>query len=245
MMNINYTTNLDQFTFHEQNRHLNRGAVRRLAESIKRVGLKVPITVSKKNVILDGQHRVEAIRWINKTATTPVKLSYIQKNMSIADIAEMNAHQLAWRMSDWIHYYATGGNDNYVKLRQAGEKFRPHKMTSICALLSPNEGAHTKVITGGRYVYEMTPEKEQILTKLISYGKMNPVFTSKAVLMAIIDMRKLEGFSAKRLFTALDKHFESILPQSGKDNWARHFVRFYNKGLRQGRLNADDLPRSH
>jgi len=243
-MNINYTTNLDQFSFHEQNRYVNRGAVRRLAESIKRVGLKVPITVSKKNVVLDGQHRVEAIRLINKTAKNPVKLSYIQKNMSIADVAEMNAHQLAWRMSDWIHYYATGGNENYIRLREAGEKFRPHKMTSICALLSENEGAHTKVVTSGKYVYEMTPEKE-ILKKLIAYGKMNSAFTSKAVLMAIVDMRKLDGFNVNRLFRALDQNFESILNQSGKDNWARHFVRFYNKGLRSGRLNADDLPSSH
>lgn len=244
-MNINYTTNLDQFSFHEQNRYVNRGAVRRLAESIKRVGLKVPITVSKKNVVLDGQHRVEAIRLINKTAKNPVKLSYIQKNMSISDVAEMNAHQLAWRMSDWIHYYATGGNENYIRLREAGEKFKPHKMTSICALLSDNEGAHTKVVTSGKYVYEMTPEKEQILKKLIAYGKMNSAFTSKAVLMAIVDMRKLDGFSVNRLFRALDQNFESILNQSGKDNWARHFVRFYNKGLRSGRLNADDLPKSH
>lgn len=244
-MNINYTTNLDQFSFHEQNRYVNRGAVRRLAESIKRVGLKVPITVSKKNVVLDGQHRVEAIRLINKTANNPVKLSYIQKNMSIADVAEMNAHQLAWRMSDWIHYYATGGNENYIRLREAGEKFRPHKMTSICALLSENEGAHTKVVTSGKYIYEMTPEKERILKKLIAYGKMNSSFTSKAVLMAIVDMRKLDGFNLDRLFRALDQNFESILNQSGKDNWARHFVRFYNKGLRSGRLNADDLPSSH
>lgn len=244
-MNINYTTNLDQFSFHEQNRYVNRGAVRRLAESINRVGLKVPITVSKKNVVLDGQHRVEAIRLINKTAKNPVKLSYIQKNMSIADVAEMNAHQLAWRMSDWIHYYATGGNENYIRLREAGEKFRPHKMTSICALLSENEGSHTKVVTSGKYIYEMTPEKEHILKKLIAYGKMNSAFTSKAVLMAIVDMRKLEGFSIKRLFRALDQNFESILNQSGKDNWARHFVRFYNKGLRSGRLNPDELPTSH
>jgi hypothetical protein len=244
-MNINYTTNLDQFSFHEQNRYVNRGAVRRLAESIKRVGLKVPITVSKKNVILDGQHRVEAIRLINKAAKNPVKLSYIQKNMSIADVAEMNAHQLAWRMSDWIHYYATGGNENYIRLREAGEKFRPHKMTSICALLSENEGAHTKVVTSGKYVYEMTPEKERILKKLIAYGKMNSSFTSKAVLMAVVDMRKLDGFNLDRLFRALDQNFESILNQSGKDNWARHFVRFYNKGLRAGRLNADDLPSSY
>jgi hypothetical protein len=244
-MSVHYTTNLDQFTFHRQNRSVNRGAVLRLAESIKRVGLKVPITVNRNGVILDGQHRVEAIREINKTASAPVRLSYIEKNMSIADIAEMNANQTAWRLSDWIHYYATGGNENYIKLKEAARKFTPHKMTSICALLSPNEGAHTKTVSAGRYVYDMTPEKEQILKKLIQYGKMNPSFTSKAVLLAIIDMRRLEGFRLQRLFDALDLHFESILTQSGKDNWARHFVRFYNKSLRTGRLNADDLPKSH
>ena len=244
-MHIKQTTNLDMFGFHEQNRTINRGAVLRLAESIKRVGLKVPITVSRNKVILDGQHRYEAIREINKTARKPVQLSYIVRNMSIADIAEMNANQTAWRMSDWIRYYARGGNENYVALEKASKIFKPHKISSICALLSPNEGAHTKVVTSGRYVYDMTPEKKKILDKLIEYGKMNPAFTSKAVLLAIIELRKLEGFRLNRLFAALDLHFESILTQSGKDNWARHFVRFYNKSLRTGRLNADDLPNSH
>lgn len=244
-MSIKHTTNLDQFTFHERNRRVNRSAVKKLAESIKRAGQKVPITVSSRNVILDGQHRVEAIRLINSTAETPVKLAYIKKNMSIADIAEMNAHQVQWRMNDWINFYATGGNENYRALQEAAEEFKPHKLTSICAFLSPAEGAHTSVITSGNYIFEMTDEKRDILNKLKDYGRLNPAFVSKAVLLAIIDMRRLEGFSIDRLFHAIELNFESIITQSGRGNWSRHFVRFYNKGLRSGKLNTDDLPSSH
>jgi hypothetical protein len=244
-MSIKHTTNLDQFKFHERNRRVNRSAVKKLAESIKRVGLKVPITVNSRNIILDGQHRVEAIRLLNSTATTPYKVSYVKKNMSIADIAEMNAHQIQWRMNDWIHFYATGGNENYIKLQEAAEQFKPHKLTSICAFLSPAEGAHTSIITSGSYVFEMTQEKKDILTKLKEYGKLNPAFVSKAVLLSIIDLRRLEGFSIDRLFHAIELNFESIITQSGRGNWSRHFVRFYNKGLRSGKLSTDDLPSSH
>jgi len=244
-MSIKHTTNLDQFKFHERNRRVNRSAVKKLAESIKRVGLKVPITVNSRNIILDGQHRVEAIRLLNSTATTPYKVSYVKKNMSIADIAEMNAHQIQWRMNDWIHFYATGGNENYIKLQEAAEQFKPHKLTSICAFLSPAEGAHTSIITSGSYVFEMTQEKKDILTKLKEYSKLNPAFVSKAVLLAIIDLRRLEGFSIDRLFHAIELNFESIITQSGRGNWSRHFVRFYNKGLRSGKLSTDDLPSSH
>jgi hypothetical protein len=244
-MSVKTTTNLDQFTFHERNRRVNRSAVKKLAESIMRVGLKTPITVTTGNVILDGQHRLEAIRLINKTASSPQKISYIKKNMSIEDIAEMNAHQVQWRMNDWIHFYATGGNENYIKLQEAAEQFKPHKLTSICAFLSPAEGAHTSIITSGSYVFEMTQEKKDILTKLKEYGKLNPAFVSKAVLLSIIDLRRLEGFSIDRLFHAIELNFESIITQSGRGNWSRHFVRFYNKGLRSGKLSTDDLPSSH
>ena len=244
-MSIKHTTNLDQFKFHERNRRVNRSAVKKLAASIKRVGLKVPITVNSRNIILDGQHRVEAIRLLNKTAKTPYKVSYVKKNMSIADIAEMNAHQIQWRMNDWIHFYATGGNENYIKLQEAAEEFKPHKLTSICAFLSPAEGAHTNVITSGSYIFEMSQEKKDILNKLKEYGKLNPAFVSKAVLLAIIDLRRLEGFSIDRLFHAIELNFESIITQSGRGNWSRHFVRFYNKGLRSGKLSTDDLPSSH
>jgi len=244
-MSVRTTTNLDQFTFHERNRRVNRSAVKKLAESIMRVGLKTPITVTTGNVILDGQHRLEAIRLINKTASSPQKISYIKKNMSIEDIAEMNAHQVQWRMNDWIHFYAKGGNENYIKLQDAAEKFKPLKMTSICAFLSPTEAAHTSVITRGTYIFDIDDSKERILNKLIEYGKLNEAFVSKAVLLAIIDMRRLEGFNIDRLFHAIDLNFESIITQSGRGNWSRHFLRFYNKGLRSGKLSAHDLPSSH
>ena len=246
-MSIYQTKDLTKFRYHPQNRPVNYSAVKKLAESILRVGLKVPIVVTANGVVLDGQHRLEAIQLLNETSESPHRISFVKKNMKMSDIAEMNAHQLTWRMSDWIHYYAADNNENYLKLQQAAKVYAPLKLTALASFLhiSPSTGAHTSVISTGRFVFEQTVEKIYILNSLRKLAKLNTMYANKSVLTAIIWLMRDANFDAKRLFYALEFNFESIMKQSGTGNWAKHFARWYNKGLRSAKISIDDLPSYH
>ena len=239
------TTNLDQFKFHKRNRKVNKSQVKKLAASIEKNGQLVPIIVGQNNVVLDGQHRLNAIKLINKTAEKPMRIKYIRKSMSMTHVAEINAHQLQWRIVDWIHYYAEAGNENYLALQYAAEYYKPLKLSALAAFLNPGGHAHSSYLTSGEYVYEINPAKEYILDKLVALSKINAVFAQKSVLVAIMWLMRQENFDAQRLFHALERNFESVLVQSGTGNWARHMLYWYNKGLRHGRLNVNDLPRHH
>jgi len=244
-MSILSTSNLDQFKYHKRNRKVNKSQVKKLAESITKEGQLVPIIVSKGNVVLDGQHRLQAIQLINKTAESPLKIKYVQKKMAIQQVAAMNAHQLQWRINDWINYYAEGGNENYIALRDAAEKYKPLKLSALAGFLNPTASTHSTYLTRGEYVYEMTDTKEFILDKLVALSKINAAFSQKCVLVAIIHLMRQKMFDPQRLFHAIERNFESVLVQSGTSNWAKHLLYWYNKGLRHGRLNPNDLPRSH
>ena len=246
-MSIYQTKDLTKFRYHPRNRNVNRSAVKKLAASILRIGLKNPIVVTNNFVVLDGQHRLEAIKLINETSEWPHRISFIKKNLKMSDIAEMNSNQLQWRMTDWIHFHALGGNKNYVQLQEVTAKYSPLKMTALAAYLHKDRTTetHTSVINAGRFVYTMTPTKKYILDKLQALCRINGMYGNKSVLVAIMWLSRDANFDSQRLFHAIELNFESIMKQSGTGNWARHFARWYNKGLRYGKLNIDDLPSHH
>ncbi len=247
-MSVKHTLNLDQFRFHDRNRRLNDSHIKKLAASIERIGLKNPIIVTNNGVVLDGQHRLEAIKYINKTAQKPLRLPYIKKNMKISDIAEMNGHQIQWRITDWIHYHAAGGNEHYIQLQEAAEVYSPLHINSLSTFLHDNTvgyGAASRTVVEGRFIYQMTPVKEQIIDKMQELAKVDPMWAAKSVLIAVMRLMRDPNFSHTRLFHAIELNFESILKQSGAGNWTRHLARWYNKGLRSDKLNVNDLPRHH
>ena len=246
-MKIQTTTNLEQFQFDGRNRNINRKHVKELADSIIEYGQLQPIIVNTSMKVMEGQHRLEAIKLINKTAATPIKVKYIKKNMPISQVAQMNSHQRQWRLHDWIHYYAQSGNSHYLKLQKATELYKPLTMTALASFLhnTQSAAAHTGIIKKGHFKYEMTDEKQYILEKLLALCKIKPMFAQKSVLVAVMWLRRDPNFDAQRLFHALERNFEAILMQSGTGNWARHMLYWYNKGLRGGKLNVNDLPRHH
>jgi len=246
-MKIQTTTNLEQFQFDGRNRNINRKHVKELADSIIEYGQLQPIIVNTSMKVMEGQHRLEAIKLINKTAATPIKVKYIKKNMPISQVAQMNSHQRQWRIQDWIHYYAQSGNGHYLKLQEATEMYKPLKLSSLASFLHVNDSGatHTSVIRKGEFRYTMTDDKQYILEKLVAISRLKPMFSMKCVLVAIMWLQRDPNFNAQRLFHALERNFESILPQAGTGNWARHMLYWYNKGLRGGKLNVNDLPRHH
>ena len=245
-MSVNTTTNLEQFTFHTLNRHVNRAHVKKLAKSILKIGQKVPITVTTNNVIIDGQHRYEAIKMLIESGEK-VRISFIRKNMKIGDIAEINAHQLQWRNADWIDYHAATGNENYKQLIAIAEEYKPLKVSALAPFIHDDDEAFliTNHLTSGQLKVKLTEEKRYILEQLVSLNQFNSAFSQKAVLVAIMWLRRDENFNAKRLFDKLNANLHSIRLQSGTGNWARHFTWWYNHGLRKGKLNENDLPRHH
>lgn len=245
-MTVKHTTNLEQFKFHSSNRKVNRSHVRKLADSISKVGLKTPITVSAGNVILDGQHRYEAIKLLIEKGES-VKLPYIKKNMKISDIAEMNSNQLKWTNMDWIRYHVTNGNSHYQDLVDCQGIYNTLKMSALAPFLHTTEDAYlsTPRLNGGEFVFDLTPDKEYILDQLNELAKFRPEFSQKAVLSAIMWLSRSPNFDARRLFKKLSANLSDVRQQSGRSNWAGHLLYWYNKGLRNGRLDPHDLPSSH
>lgn len=243
---VNTTNNLAMFKFHEMNRETNKNHVKRLATNIRENGaIRQPVVIDSRGNLIDGQHRVLAVRQL-KDEGVNIDIPYIVKRYTPTIIAEMNHLQLAWNTRDWIHFYHKKGDTNYTQLLETYSKYNSLKLTGLASFLSPGYSQlSTSELCKGAFVFEMTEEKEYMLDQVKELIKFHPSFGTKAFLMAIMRMSKLPSFSSERLFSKLRANLGSVHPQSGIGNWCRHLVYWYNKGLRIGRVNPDDLPRSY
>ena len=91
------TKNWSAMTFLKDNRDIDDGDVKRLAESIKNEGQLQPIVLNEKWEIIEGQHRVHACQLLD----IPI-LYVISVGATIKQTIVMNNNQKSWRNKDYL-----------------------------------------------------------------------------------------------------------------------------------------------
>jgi hypothetical protein len=158
----------------------------------------------------------------------------------------MNGYQLKWTLNNWIQYYAQQGNENYIFLLNAKKSYPSLTLSGIIPWLSESGNpVHSSVIRNGEFKAGSSPTATFVLNQIERLASYDPCYAKKSFAVAISRLNRVEGFDNKRLFAKLTANLASIVPQSGTGNWVHHLAYWYNKGLRVGRITANDLPRHH
>ena len=125
------TKNYNQFKFYLENRPVDKKKVKKLKESIKEKGLKQAISVKYKDglyYITDGQHRFTALSELGYFIVFVVDYDL---EYSSEDIVTINSNRSNTQGKDYIHFYATRGYIEYVKLQELYDKYPKVKRTLI------------------------------------------------------------------------------------------------------------------
>lgn len=147
MSKIEKTSDYEIFKKHENNRILSETNIRNLMFSIKSQNLLSfrPILVNERMEILDGQHRLEAAKRLS------VEIFYqVKKDSTHEDIVLLNNNQKTWEFEDYLNYYCSLWNENYIQLREFIRK-RDITMKEIKNILSKSSGGwmYRQFKTGG------------------------------------------------------------------------------------------------
>lgn len=114
------TRDYSKFVFNEKNRRVNAAHVNNLVSSIKENDLLFaqPILVNSKYEIIDGQHRFHAAKKLGK------RIYYIIKpGLSIEDAITLNINTKNWGYKDYLDYWISQGNENYIYFRDYLKKY--------------------------------------------------------------------------------------------------------------------------
>ena len=123
-MNINITDEYN-FNFFDFNRDINQQHVNFLADSIKRIGLQVPIVVvivGSRSYVEEGQHRYLACKQVGMPIKYIIKKDWKRANF---DLVEMNKNVRPFETWDYVKYFALKFEAaNFVKAYNIAKKYR-------------------------------------------------------------------------------------------------------------------------
>lgn len=147
--NVYKTNDYGIFKYLLGNRSVKPKRVKKIIESINKVGYVVPspVIVNEKMEVIDGQGRIEAC----KEKGLPVYF-VIAENAGVEECTMMNIGQSNWSINDYVESYASRGNDNYIRLQKITEEypqFTVAEIYGVCTNSITVNGFASLVIKGG------------------------------------------------------------------------------------------------
>jgi hypothetical protein len=178
---VRHTNNLDVFKFHNVNRDIKKtqsqSRIKRISESMVQDGLmKVPIIVTTKFYVVDGQHRLEAAKIAGKGIWFIVDETIPNSSKGIFDAArKFNRDMKEWSKEDYIHGFTEQGNQSYQILQDFGKKYPMFSLTERIMLLmgSGTRNVEKKEFSAGKFLVKDEKIGEELAEKIL---KLKPHF---------------------------------------------------------------------
>ena len=135
---IKSTTNYSLFQPLKGNRNVNRGHVMRIKESMKKQMLPTFIEVNERYEVIDGQHRLEAL----KELELPVYY-IVNEGSGLREAQRHNEIKKKWGYADILESHCAAENENYLFLQYLMNKY---DLTMNNALIACQRGNHGQSI---------------------------------------------------------------------------------------------------
>jgi hypothetical protein len=227
------TTNYDLFKTLKGNRQLNELNVKSIVKSIEENGILPSIAiVNEKMEVIDGQHRIEAM----KRTENPVYFQ-VREGYSLKDCIALNVASRNWTTMDYIDSYAEQGNPDYERLRNVMEKYSELPKDVIRTLCvrnsaSSTDGGNTATkIKNGTYLCigeDEAREKFDLLKKAAPYIEKSVSGRKSYVYITLANIAKLEKLDMGRAFEQLRKGYISGKPIATADDALDFWFDVYN-----------------
>ena len=113
----------DKFKILKGNRSVKKSHVQNLKKSLSEDYLFTLILVNEKLEVIDGQHRLQALKELN----LPVNYIII-KGYGVEEVKRLNINNIDWTKDNYLHHYCDLGFKNYILYRDfknARQKIEP------------------------------------------------------------------------------------------------------------------------
>ena len=242
--NAKLTKNWSSMTFLEDNRNIDDGDVKRLAESIKNEGQLQPIVLNEKWEIIEGQHRVHACMLLD------IPVLYIESDgATIQQTIIMNNNQKSWRHKDYLKCFSHKNHKNSAEYKKIQAFFNVYGLNFSVSinLLAGNHmksstysggGSARKAFKEGNFKIKslQTAEKYASQLKRLKSKVPNLVINGKFCMgwVNMQDRISPDSIGSWSIITGvkqMEKNIDELTHCKNQDSWDDGVVRAYNKGL--------------
>ena len=215
----------------------------RLIESIKRKGQLMPIIVNSRFEVIDGQHRLQVLKMLNK----PV--DYIIRDLTHQDLIHINAHQKAWSPTDYWNYALKLEHPDVIKLTNLMQSREINNLDH--ALGCYTSGTNNVVKALKNFAHGYKSENRQGYNFIIHIETGDKLYSIITPILDIIERKR----APSRLYSAIRNIIQNnelvdinrlklVVIENmdyfnlNVDMMTKIFVKQYNKNLKKNRLTV-------
>lgn len=184
---------------------------------------KFPIVVNEYMELIDGQHRLAALKQLK----WPVVYE-IRDGLNIANVRTINTAHQNWSWLDFAKSYADLGNDNYVRFLNLYKEFGyPYSVLMYYteSIMNKHRGSHFYM---GEYVIK---DQQKAFELLKQYQEVSEAAEhhSREFAYAMKDCMAAPGYDQKKMVEKMEKYGQHKLkPLRAKVDYARAIEDIYN-----------------
>ena len=250
------TADLDKFVFAKWNRNVRKKKVKALSERMKIFFLSFTIIVNELLEIIDGQHRLSALKIYNEYRKSigllPIHLRYeIREGWGEKECKELNSETSIFSNEDTLKQEIYNGNENYLLYDKFRKEYPFLGHNTVIGLLSGNikatKGGENKSFKVGTFKvkdYEESVDKinkiiDIVETCIIPLGdRGNPQTTYTLSVLPFIFDGKYDHKHMMEQIKNRNKYTKVSLPESTKLTTCKYYLqKLYNHDVdKKGRL---------
>jgi len=205
--NIYETKNYNLFKLLDSNREPNQRILNKLENSIKEIGIQIPIIVNTENEIVDGQHRFWTLQKLGYVVPYIISKAWKKDKHTI----DINNTSSSWTALDYANYQMKKGNLDVKKaLKQANEwnnitknELKPTNGLELLMSGRTSGSLKTKLKTAAYTVDVNTGKKIfDLLNVMNEYPSRSSLFAQKFVRATKIffhDNKKINLFAIRKM----------------------------------------------
>jgi hypothetical protein len=228
---IQATTDYTMFKQLSGNRQLNKAHINKLKSEFKEnteAVMYTPILVNERFEVIDGQHRLEAVKELE------LPIFYIQQDgLKLKDAQKLNSLTKSWGPRDWAESYAKLGNKNYIEFVKLMEEYK--LPFNVLTKYASGYGTYpnTNMFRNGSFkIGDLTKARDH-LNFLVRSGQYYTDYRRKGYGEALQIMLNHPRFDRDRLITALKGRYaqKKLQPFDSMPEYLKVLTLIYNHGL--------------
>lgn len=231
-MNIQRTSDYKKFNTILGNRRVKKAHVNKLKSAFEwnpEAASWVPIIVNENYEVIDGQHRLEALKQLE----LPVYYRVIE-GLTIEDVQALNSNTKPWTPNDYAEAYAHIGNRNYRNYLDFKIEFGyNHDITMKYVALS-------YPVTGESFKNGLLKTQDMELSRkygamLAEIGKFIPHYKLRATALAFLRMAQNSKYDHKRMLEKVAALGHTVERFTQLEDAVDALSKVYNHGLEKNR----------
>jgi len=222
---VRKTHNYNMFGAIDGNRTINQTHVRALKKSINKEHVPTPIIVNSKYEIIDGQHRVEAIKQLGK----PVYFVVID-DLAVNDVKRLNTIGRNWTVKDFMELYIKEGNQNYIVYRNFLDKYKFNHNETITLLGNKKTtgGTQCMMFRDGDFVVHDYNRAVRNVEKILMVKDYYDGYRRRSFVYALLDLFGNEKYDHDRFLKKLKYQSVKLQDQTTFKQYLQVIEEIYN-----------------